>query len=73
MSSSIHPSKEYLLNVVFQLIHSALVQVTAEESEQVRGQEERLHQGTLGQLSRHLEYCVRPKRQQEPESRSLQG
>lgn len=57
--------KTNLLHVAFQLMHSALVQVTAEESEQVWGHEERLHQWTLGQLSRHLEYCVGPKRQQE--------
>lgn len=32
------------LHAAFQLMHSAFVQVAAEESEQVGGQEERLHQ-----------------------------
>lgn len=35
--------KKDSLYVAFQLVHSALVQVSAEESEQVWGQEERLH------------------------------
>ncbi|TNN51682.1 hypothetical protein EYF80_038094 [Liparis tanakae] len=37
---------------------SVVTQVTAEERKQVRGQEERLHQGALGQLPRHLEDSV---------------
>lgn len=53
--------KNHLLHVAFELMHSAFVQVSAEEGEQVWGQEERLHQRTLGQLSRHLEYYVCPE------------
>lgn len=45
-------------------MYSAFVQVTAEKSEQVWRQEQWLHQWTLGQLSRHLEYCVSPKKNQ---------
>lgn len=43
-------------------MHSAFVQVAAEESEQVWRQEEWLHQWTLGQLACHLEYAVCPKK-----------
>lgn len=53
--------KQDSLHVALQLVNGALVQVTAEQREQVWGQKERLHQWTLGQLTRHLEYCVRPK------------
>lgn len=49
-----------LLHIALELIHGAFVQVTAEEREQVWGQEERLHQWTLGQLTCHLEYYVGP-------------
>lgn len=54
-------TKKDLLHITFQLVHGALVQVPAEEGEQVRGQEEWLHEGTLRQLSCHLEYSVSPK------------
>lgn len=53
------------LHVAFQLMHSALVQIAAEECEQVWGQEERLHQWTLGQLTSHLEDAVGPKNRQK--------
>lgn len=46
-------------------MHSAFVQVAAEECEQVWGQEERLHQWTLGQLPSHLEDAVCPKNRQK--------
>lgn len=62
-----------LLHVAFELINGAFVQVPAEEREQVWGQEERLHQWTLGQLTCHLEYYVGPvKRILKKKSKLLQ-
>ena len=38
----------------------AFVEVAAEQSEEVGGEEQRLHQGAVGQLACHLEDGVRP-------------
>lgn len=64
MESTNTSKGEDSLHVAFQLVHSAFVQVAAEEREQVWGQEERLHQWTLGQLTGHLEDAVRPNNSQ---------
>lgn len=51
------------LHVAFQLVHGTLVQVATEEGKQVGGQEQRLHQGAVGQLFSHLEDDVCPVKQ----------
>ena len=55
-----------LLHVALELVDGALVQVAAEQREEVGGEEQRLHQGALGQLARHLEDGVRPGRFKKP-------
>lgn len=49
------------LYVALELVDGALVQVAAEERQQVGREEEGLHQGSLGQLLGHLEDGVRPE------------
>lgn len=64
-------NKHHSLHVALQLMYSAFVQITAEESEQVGRKEKWLYEGTLGQLSCHLENCVSPRREGEHLYQSL--